>query len=184
MNHITGGLEMKVIMWLDRHFEELFLFLLSAITVAVVFLQVFMRYVMGNSLSWSEELARYCSIWLIYIGISYGVKKHRHIKVDAFLSLIKDKRGKLVIDIISNLAFLVFAIFVAFRGYFIIEKLLELGQVSPANQIPIAFIYLAAPFGMGLTAIRLLQNISSQLKTLLSKGEFTAENDLEELRKV
>lgn len=175
---------MKAIMWLDRHFEEVLLFLLSAITVIVVFLQVFMRYVMGNSLSWSEELARYCSIWLIYIGISYGVKKHRHIKVDAFISLIKNKRVKLVINIISNLAFLVFAIFVVFRGYSIVEKLLELGQISPANQIPIAFIYLAAPFGMGLTAIRLVQNIINQCKTLLGKGDYTAEVDLEALRKV
>lgn len=175
---------MKIIAWLDRHFEEVFLFLLSAITVAVVFLQVFMRYVMGSSLSWSEELARYSSIWLIYIGISYGVKKNRHIKVDAFVSLIKDKRGKLVISIISNLLFLVFAIFVVFRGYIVFKKLLEFGQTSPALQIPMAFVYLAAPFGMGLTVIRLVQNIIGQFKTLLGTGDLTVKIDSETLRKV
>lgn len=183
MHHLEvgGGLEMKIINWLDEHFEEVILALLSTIMVVVIFLQVFMRFVMENSLSWSEELARYSFIWLIYIGISYGVKKQRHIKVDAFLMLFKDK-GKLVISIIGNLLFLAFAIFVVYYGYSIIEKLLGLGQKSPANQIPMAYVYLAAPFGMALTAIRLVQNLFNQFKTLLGKGDFTVKTDLERLR--
>ena len=42
-----------------------------------------MRYVVGASLSWSEELARYVFIWLVYIGISYAVQMKAHVKVEA-----------------------------------------------------------------------------------------------------
>lgn len=85
---------MRIVRWLDEHIEEVLLVAFSVVMVVVIAMQVFMRYVMDNSLSWSEELARFCFIWLVYIGISYGVKKQRHIKVDAMLILFKQK-GKL-----------------------------------------------------------------------------------------
>ncbi|MBU8908950.1 TRAP transporter small permease, partial [Desertibacillus haloalkaliphilus] len=107
---------MKALKWLDEHFEELFLVIFSAVMVAVIALQVFMRYVMGSSLSWSEELARYCFIWLVYLGISYGVKKQRHIKVDVLLLALKD-RGKIILNIFANVLFLGFAVFVIIYGY-------------------------------------------------------------------
>lgn len=65
---------MKILKWLDNYLElTVSVFLMSLMTV-LIFLQVIMRYVMHNSLSWSEELARYTFVWLIYIAISYGSK--------------------------------------------------------------------------------------------------------------
>ncbi|NEU30837.1 TRAP transporter small permease [bacterium LRH843] len=171
---------MKVLKWLDDNFEVVFLVVLSSIMVAVIFLQVFMRYVMHNSLAWSEELARYCFIWLIYFGISYGVKKQRHISVDAALLLFKDK-GKLIMTMISNLLFLAFAIFVIVYGFDMSQKLLAWGQKSPANHIPMGLVYLAAPVGMTLTAIRLIQNLIAQIKTLQGKGNFKVMNELDHI---
>ena len=60
--------------------------LMSAIGLVLSF-QVIMRYVFHSSLGWSEELARYMFVWLVFIGISYGAKVMRHIKIDAFLYL-------------------------------------------------------------------------------------------------
>ena len=65
---------MKIIRWLDQHVEELLLTIFSSVMVAVIFVQVVMRQ-LNSSLSWSEELARFCFIWLIYLGISYGGEK-------------------------------------------------------------------------------------------------------------
>ena len=158
---------MRTLKWLDENFEKVFLVSFSAIMVAVIFLQVFMRYVMQNSLPWSEELARYCAIWLVYIGISYGVKKQRHISVDIAFLLLKD-RGKLILQMIANILFLVFAIFVVLYGYDTSAKLLEFGQKSPANQIPMGFVYLAAPVGMALAGIRIIQNLIVQFQSLFS----------------
>lgn len=171
---------MRALKWLDENFESIFLIILSAIMVVVIFVQVFMRYVMQNSLSWTEELARYCFIWLIYIGISYGVKKQRHISVDAILLLFKE-RGKIIFSIIANLLFLTFAIFVVIYGYDISSKLLAWGQKSPANQIPMGIVYLAAPVGMGLTAIRIIQNLIAQVLTLLGKANYTVKTELDHI---
>ncbi|PYZ92190.1 TRAP transporter permease DctQ [Salipaludibacillus keqinensis] len=169
---------MKVIHWIDEHFEEVFLIFFSVIMVVAIALQVFMRHVMNSSLSWSEELARYCFIWLVYIGISYGVKKQRHIKVDVMLLLLKDK-GKIILNIISNVIFLSFAIFVVVYGYDISRQLLGWGQTSPALHIPMGFVYLATPVGMALTSIRIIQQMIKQFKALLGKEEFQVKTEKE-----
>lgn len=169
---------MKIIRWFDRHIEEVLLTIFSSVMVAVIFLQVVMRQ-FDNSLSWSEELARYCFIWLVYIGISYGVKKQRHIKVDVILLLLKDK-GRLAITIIANLFFIAFAIFVIRYGYDIANQLLNFGQKSPANQIPMGLVYMATPVGMGLTLIRLIQNLIKLIKALLGKGEYKEGTEAEQ----
>ncbi|WP_096199029.1 TRAP transporter small permease [Bacillus sp. FJAT-45350] len=171
---------MKVVKWLDEHFEEVFLVIFSAIMVVVIAAQVFMRYVMESSLAWSEELARYCFIWLVYLGISYGVKKQRHIKVDVVLMLLKD-RGKILLSIFANLIFLGFAIFVVIYGYGIASQILNLGQKSPALQIPMGYVYMATPIGMGLTAIRIVQQIVKQVQALRGKDEFDVRTEQERL---
>lgn len=168
---------MKIIHWLDRHIEEVLLVLFSTIMVAVIFLQVVMRQ-FNSSLSWSEELARYSFIWLVYIGISYGVKKDRHIKVDVLLLALKNK-GKIILSIIANLLFIAFAIFVIRYGFDIASQLLAFGQKSPANQIPMGLIYLATPIGMGLTLIRLVQNLIKHIKAL--KYEMNQDKKVEKL---
>ncbi|MFD1032550.1 TRAP transporter small permease [Metaplanococcus flavidus] len=168
---------MKILHWLDRHIEEVLLVLFSTIMVAVIFMQVVMRQ-LDNSLSWTEELARYCFIWLVYIGISYGVKKDRHIKVDVLLLMLKNK-GKIILTIIANLLFIAFAIFVIRYGFDIAMQLLSFGQKSPANQIPMGLIYLATPIGMGLTLIRLIQNLVKHIKAL--KHEMNQDKKIEKL---
>lgn len=169
---------MKIIKWTDDHIEEVLLVVFTVIMVVVIAMQVFMRYVLSSSLSWSEELARYCFIWLVYIGISYGVKKQRHIKVDVALLLLKDK-GKIILNICANLLFLFFALFVIYYGYDIAQRLLDFGQTSPALHIPIGLVYLATPVGMGLTAIRIIQQLIKQVKTLKGEGSFEVKTEQE-----
>lgn len=169
---------MSVLKWMDKHLEEVLLVILSTVMVIVVAAQVFMRFVMGSSLVWSEELARYCFIWLIYIGISYGVKKQRHIKVDVVLLLFKDK-GKIVMSVVANLIFLAFAIFAIKYGYSLVDKILTFGQTSPGLRIPMGFVYLATPIGMALTSIRLIQQLILQVRALLGKEEFEVQTEAE-----
>lgn len=171
---------MKLLKWLDEHLEEVLLVIISSIMVSVIFIQVVMR-MSGNSLSWSEELGRYTFIWLVYIGISYGAKKQRHIKVDVMLLLLKDK-GKIVLNIVSNIIFLIFCIIVVRYGSDIAMKLLGFGQKSPALQIPMGFVYLATPIGMGLTAIRIIQNLIQQFKALFGKENDHVETEMERIQ--
>ena len=53
----------KILHWLDENLEE-FLLVFFLITMTLIMgIQVFCRYVLGQSLSWSEEITRYLFIW-------------------------------------------------------------------------------------------------------------------------
>lgn len=149
---------MSLVKKLDKNLEKYLLVVLLSSTVILIAFQVFMRYVMENSLSWTEELARFLFIWMVYIGISYGVKERRHIRVDAALHLLS-KKGQKLIRIFADVLFMVFCILIIKQGILVAMGLYNFGQTSPALSIPMAYVYLASPMGLSLTVIRLLQNI-------------------------
>ncbi len=64
---------------------------LLAVMVVVVFLQVIFRFVIRSSLPWSEELARYLMVWIVFLGASIGVKRKSHIGVEAVVALLPDR---------------------------------------------------------------------------------------------
>ena len=72
---------MKALRWLDEHFEQAILTMLLSLIVLIMLLQVIMRYVFNNSLSWPEELSRILFVWFTFIGLSYATAKQSHVKM-------------------------------------------------------------------------------------------------------
>ncbi|MCG8485741.1 MAG: TRAP transporter small permease [Clostridia bacterium] len=160
----------KYLKLLDQYIEEVPTAILMALMSIIIVVQVFMRYVMQSSLSWSEELARYLFIYIIYLGVSQAVKEDRHIRVEAFISIFPNKVQK-VIKIISDILFLVFTIIVIVKGYEIINKMIVSGQHSPALGIPMTIVY-AAPFiGYSLIFFRMTANIINKIKNFNCSDE-------------
>ncbi len=160
---------MRFLKCLDDHFEEFLLVILLAGMSLLIGTQIFMRYVIQESLTWSEEVARYLFIWVTYIGVSYAVKKHAHIRVEAAIMFMPEKVKKIV-SLLSDIVFLIFAIMVVKEGYVLSMKIFRFGQASPAMGIPMGYIYLAPTFGFFLVFIRLLQNLVVNFKGLFLRG--------------
>ncbi|WP_321499731.1 TRAP transporter small permease [Breoghania sp.] len=161
---------MKLLRWLDNNLEiTLSVALVSAMTV-ILAIQVFMRYVIGASLYWSEEVARYMFIWLIYLSISHGAHRMRHIKLDAALSLFPVPLRKYVV-IIGDILFLVFALYVIWTSRQVVLRQLMLGQTSPAMALPMWAVYSAPMVGFALTALRQTQVIWYRVTTLNKSTE-------------
>ncbi|HZG73573.1 MAG TPA: TRAP transporter small permease [Chondromyces sp.] len=166
---------MKLLKWLDQRFEEYLLIVLSSFTVILIFTQVFMRYILGDSLTWSEEIARYAFIWMIYLGVSYGVKRNQHLGVDAFTMLF-EKKGQVIIGIIANACFLVFSLVITYYGIDIVTRVT---RESAAIQLPLEWVYAAPVVGMILTSIRLVQNIILDIKELQKMDQPASDEHLE-----
>jgi len=160
---------MGILRWLDEHFEEYILVILSTFTVVIIFSQVVLRYIFSSSLPWSEEIARYAFIWLIYVGVSYGVKRQKHLSVDVITMLFNDK-GKIIINMIANVLFLIFALVITYYGIDIVGRIT---RESAALGIPMEYVYLALVVGMILTSIRLIQNIYKSYLELKNNGDDT-----------
>ena len=149
---------MKVLRFLDENIEKILCVVLLAAMSILIVVQVFFRYALNNSLSWTEELSRYMFIWLIYIGISYGVKMDKHICVDAVYAIMP----------FGIIGFLIFACFAVHFGLQVVSSIAATGQISTGAHIPMQYIYTAPVVGMTLTAIRLIQHIVSAVKDIKS----------------
>ena len=67
----------------------------------IIFIQVVCRYVFQNSLTWSEEMARYMFVWLVYFSVSYTARREKHIRIDAAINLYP-KKARPYIEILSE----------------------------------------------------------------------------------
>ncbi|MCI8599713.1 MAG: TRAP transporter small permease [Lachnospiraceae bacterium] len=155
----------KVLHWLDENLECTICMVLLSVFTVILFIQVIMRYVFNNSLSWSEELARYLFIWLVFIGISYGAKQMKHLKIDVFLNIFPKKFRPYVI-IFADMVVLIFSIMVIYSAYSIVTQYMKMGSASPALRIPTWFIQSSSIVGYGLTTIRQIQTIIYRIKEL------------------
>lgn len=147
---------MKVIKWVDENLEKGICTILLTTMTIIISMQLILRWT-GQKLDWTEEIARYCFVWLVYIACSYGVKRRAHIKVDAVMLLFRGK-GKMAIKVISNVLFFVFAAVVSYQGILLLKKLSLSGQVSPAVQIPMVIPYASYTVGFIMVMFRLVQD--------------------------
>ncbi len=76
---------MKTLIRRLEKIEDAVLIMMFMAMVAVIFLQVIMRFVFNNSLVWSEELGKFLFVWLSWIGISIGHRRKEHIKITLFV---------------------------------------------------------------------------------------------------
>ena len=73
--------------WAERLEEALVIGLLVAM-VAIVSLQVFMRYVLNDPLLWTEVAARLVFTWGTFLGAALAFKYHYHIQIDVLVNLL------------------------------------------------------------------------------------------------
>ncbi len=148
---------MRLLKLINGKFEEIFLVVILVIMVVLVFLQVCMRYVFQASLSWSEELARYMFLWIIWVGAAYATKEGSHISLDIITSRLP-RKGQILTNALKYIIWIAFTIFLAYISWQLTFIIFERGQVSAAMRIPMGFAYASIPTGITLMLIRLIQN--------------------------
>ncbi|REF01690.1 TRAP transporter small permease [Cupriavidus plantarum] len=97
--------------------EDWFTVLLFWVMTVLVFLQFFTRYVMNDSLSWTEELATYCLIGVVFIGASMCMRRCRHIQVDLLYRYLPHVAARVLstlVDIVRT-AFFAYASWLVWR---------------------------------------------------------------------
>ncbi|MGN1378560.1 MAG: TRAP transporter small permease [Dorea sp.] len=158
----------KVIHWLDENLEECILILLLIGMTLIMGIQVFSRYVLGMSLSWSEELTRYLFIWCGFISVSYCSKKCLSIKIEQFVAMFP-RRGKALFKVVNHTFELIFFLYMIPFAWSYMMSAVTSGQVSPACSIPMYYVQ-AAPFvSFILVAIRILQRWIIEFR--IARGE-------------
>lgn len=145
----------KLDLILDK-IEDILCTLFACVMAVSVLIQVVNRNTVQIPIIWCEELARYCMVWLIFIGISAGVKKGSHIGVDALVNLLPEKVRRTVKIAVSCLVTVLYG-YLTVLSVEITAGIRETGQVSPAMQIPMYIVYSGLIVGMFMSTLRSVQ---------------------------
>ena len=150
----------KVPVW-QKFLNEFEIYIGAVIFVfmtAMLFIQVFSRFVIGFSFTWTEEVATILFVWMTYLGIAAAVLRRKHLKIDAFVDSMPFK-VKRVMLIVSDVIFIIFCFYIIFPLMNIVENYASRGAGTPILDIPNAVAYGMLPLCFALTAIRLVQDI-------------------------
>lgn len=150
--------------------EETLLVVLLLVMCVVIFVGTVGRFTNLFVITWAEELARYCMIWIIFLGISVAARKGEHFSVQA-LDLFLPQKIMNIISIIKTVLVVAFNFFAAYWGIHILKYQMSTGQKTPSLQWPMWSIYLAIPLGLIIMAIRYGMYTYRALKNLKEDKE-------------
>jgi len=142
-----------------------------AMTV-IIFFQILFRYALHESLSWSEELARYLFIWVTFLGASVCAYEKTHINVDLFINYIKNQRVRAILFLIGNILSLSFLGMLVVKGFTVASRVYSLEQMSASMDfLPIGLIYLAVPLGCLFMSLNILMHSIDHIKQIIHPEE-------------
>lgn len=110
---------------------------------SVIIANVFCRYVLNASLTWSAEVSRYCMVWAAYFGAAVLVNNGEHLAVDLLEKSIEGPLSKALQTVIVVGSTVLFFIMVYFGS-----KLVYFagGQVAASIRfLPMSVVYAVIP---------------------------------------
>lgn len=119
-----------------------------------VFLQFFTRYVLNNSFAWTEEIATYCLVAIVFIGAAMCVRLGRHIHVDFLFRYLPAGAARAVatgVDVVRTL-FFAYAAYLVWTFMGLIE-----GETMTTINLPKNLVYGAVCAGFVLMFARSVQ---------------------------
>lgn len=124
-----------------------------AVMVVAISYQVFGRYVLDRSPSWSEELSRYLMVWLTMLGAAAAVRSGGHIAVTTLIDMLSP-RGRSVALALRDVALVCTCGILVWWGFGFAAQ--NAAQESAAMDIPMSIPYAALPVGAALIALLVL----------------------------
>lgn len=161
---------MKVLKWLDKHFEEIFLVILLSMIVIVMLYQIIRRYVFNSSLEWSEEFCRYAFVWFIFLALPYSIRLGSELRMDAVINLLP-KHGLCILRVALSGVCLAFAAYLFIQSIITFQGAVATGEISSGLHLPTQYVYLSMVPGFGLSVIRYIQQIYFMVLEIKNGGD-------------
>jgi len=145
--------------------KTFFITVLLFILVITVFLQIFTRFVLLKPLTWTEEVARFCFIWLIFMGASINVRKRAHFALELFSPKLPSGY-RIFLRLLIHFLVGIFALSLSILGWIFFK--VGINRMSPTVEISMAYIYAAIPLSGLFMLIYILEAIYKEIKSIMN----------------
>jgi C4-dicarboxylate transporter DctQ subunit len=142
-------------------FTRLWVGFFAAVMTVVIVGEVVMRYGLGKSIYFAEELSRLSFVWAGFLATSLALRKGVH----ASVRLIVDRfpaAPKKIVTLFSQGTVLFFLGVVFVSSVTVLPH--QWGQLTPTMEIRMFWFYLSVPVGVGLMIIQLLPLIQKSMR--------------------
>ena len=129
---------------------------LTAVLALMGFTTVIFRYVLQSSLFWGDEFLRDLSIWLVFLGAALATRHKALITVDIFTQPLSYRRREFLAAAVAAVSTL-FLVGLCILSLELVWR--SAGTVSASMAIPMQYMYLVFPIGLGLMAINMVRTV-------------------------
>jgi TRAP-type C4-dicarboxylate transport system permease small subunit len=154
---------------IEHHPEDWIAFAIFWSLAFIVFLQFFTRYVLNDSLSWTEEIARYGLMWIVFIGGAMVTRRNSHIAVELLSNVMGPGPLRAALLAFVDLVKLAFIGLLAWLSVTIIERMNI--QRMTVFDLPMSYVYAGVGFGCFLMLIRQALNVWRNARAGWSKPD-------------
>jgi TRAP-type C4-dicarboxylate transport system permease small subunit len=116
---------------------------LFVVIVVVSLVNIAMR-IGGTGLVWADEVARFSFVWMAFLGAALAVADGRHVAVTTLADKLEPTSVRWLHRILAVMSFAFFALLLAIGLH---QSSVNLGNLSPAMQLPMAVVYASVPVG-------------------------------------
>lgn len=127
----------------------------------IVFLQFFTRYILNDSLAWTEEIARYGLMCLTFIGGAMVTRRNSHIAVALLPNLLPPGAGRVLLALV-DLITLGFLALLAYFSVLIVERMQV--QRMTVFDLSMSYVYAAIALGCFLMLGRQIQRVFRNMR--------------------
>jgi TRAP-type C4-dicarboxylate transport system permease small subunit len=146
--------------------------LLAGAIVIVVAAGVFWRYVLSDALSWSEEVGKYCMVWLTFTGAPIALAQGGHVAIELLPRSLPPRLRHLLLAIVLTLVVVLLAVFV-WRGWTFAWN--GRTQVVPmVGDLSMFWIFVAIPIGSAAMLLVATEQALRHLGHALAPDRFAA----------
>jgi TRAP-type C4-dicarboxylate transport system permease small subunit len=138
---------------------------LLAVMLLMILAQVFFRYVLNDSLAWTEELAKFAMVWVACLVAPWAYREHLNVSIQMFADALPAFLRRITELLITILV-------ISICGIFFLQSLefWQSGLTIYASSVPVklAYFYTCAPFAFGSICLVGFERLIEQLCLPLS----------------
>ena len=141
----------KVLGWLQK-IENFILVATFVVMVIASFAQVVNRNLVHAGISWFEELARYCMVYMALLAAEAGLRDGTQISITAVTDRLHGAAAK-IMRVIAQLVVIGFSAICFINSFTILKTQITSGQMSPGLKLPMVVPYFALPLSFGIITV-------------------------------
>jgi TRAP-type transport system small permease protein len=145
---------------IDRGVEWLVAGIFGVIVV-IALIQVFNRFALNSSLSWSEEAQIFGHIWIVFLGIPIALQRGAHLYIETFCDMLPP-RARYLFDLAVEVLWAAFGLSLVVLGA-MVARIAHLQQ-SPGLEVPMSWPYAGMVMGGAYLLLVALRRVTGLRK--------------------